>query len=150
MVYRISMHWLKFQKQVKFKANFQAFPALENIEDLGRLPVSLGMSSFTIPAFFGKLGMGTSPLALRKAPKVPKGLKKRKVKEKKRKKKQKTKNKTKQNQKTKTKTKTKKTTKKKKKKERKIYASTRFEPMNSAIHWGSVLHACIHFFLNIQ
>ena len=87
MVYRISMHWLKSQKQVKFKANFQAFPALESIEDLGRLPVSLGMSSFTIPAFFGKLGMGTSPLALRKAPKVPKGLKKRKVKEKKRKKK---------------------------------------------------------------
>lgn len=105
MVYRISMHWLKSQKQLKFKAIFQAFPALESIDDLGRLPVSLGMSSFTIPAFFGKLSMGTSPLPVLRQRKAEKKEGKRKEQKK-----------TKQNKTTKTNKQT------KKKKERKIHA----------------------------
>ena len=134
MVYRISMLLLKSQKQVKFKANFQAFPALESIEDLGRLPVSLGMSSFTIPAFFGKLSMGTSPLPV---------LRQRKAEKKEGKNKRTEKNKTKQN-KTKPKKTNKQTNKEKQRERKKNRGLKRFRTHELCHILGQCIAYCMH------
>ena len=87
--------------------------------------------------------MGTSPLALRKAPKVPKGLKKRKVKEKKRKKKQKNKKQNKAKPKNKNENKNKKNIKEKEKERKKNICFNKIRTHELCYTLGQCI-ACVH------